>query len=141
MNNRPAWILPIIIFSQFTGTSLWFAGNAIIADIQRQWFFIFNDFQRVDRVLSGRHLPGGNENSIRLVPTRVRQSAGFLVGALVARNCLTAPFEGIRSPCPLGQTVIVAVSLISASGGGLMYVRRSGRTIPFHRAPLSMVKP
>ena len=37
MKKRPAWILPIIIFSQFTGTSLWFAGNAIIADIQRQW--------------------------------------------------------------------------------------------------------
>ena len=37
MKKRPVWILPIIIFSQFTGTSLWFAGNAIIADIQRQW--------------------------------------------------------------------------------------------------------
>ena len=37
MEKRPAWILPIIIFSQFTGTSLWFAGNAILGDIQRQW--------------------------------------------------------------------------------------------------------
>jgi len=37
MQKRPAWILPIIIFSQFTGTSLWFAGNAILDDIQRQW--------------------------------------------------------------------------------------------------------
>jgi predicted MFS family arabinose efflux permease len=37
MKKRPAWILPIIIFSQFTGTSLWFAGNAILGDIQRQW--------------------------------------------------------------------------------------------------------
>jgi len=37
MKKRPAWILPIIIFSQFTGTSLWFAGNAILDDIQRQW--------------------------------------------------------------------------------------------------------
>ncbi len=37
MKKRPIRILPIIIFSQFTGTSLWFAGNAIIGDIQRQW--------------------------------------------------------------------------------------------------------
>ena len=37
MEKRPAWILPIIIFSQFTGGSLWFASNAILEDIQRQW--------------------------------------------------------------------------------------------------------
>jgi len=30
----PKRILPAIIFSQFAGTSLWFAGNAIIADLQ-----------------------------------------------------------------------------------------------------------
>ncbi len=31
----PAYILPIIVFAQFGGTSLWFAGNAIIADLQQ----------------------------------------------------------------------------------------------------------
>jgi len=30
----PKRILPAIVFSQFAGTSLWFAGNAIIADLQ-----------------------------------------------------------------------------------------------------------
>jgi len=35
--TRPAHILPVIIFSQFTGTSLWFAGNAIILDLQQDW--------------------------------------------------------------------------------------------------------
>ena len=34
---RPAYILPVIIYSQFTGTSLWFAGNAVILDLQRDW--------------------------------------------------------------------------------------------------------
>ncbi|HSG32604.1 MAG TPA: MFS transporter [Thermodesulfobacteriota bacterium] len=37
MNNRPYWILPVLIFSQFAGTSLWFAGNAIISDLQLGW--------------------------------------------------------------------------------------------------------
>ena len=37
MEKRPARILPVIILSQFAGTSLWFAGNAILGDIQRQW--------------------------------------------------------------------------------------------------------
>ena len=39
MKERPFWILLIITFSQFTGTSLWFAGNAVLGDLQRQWGF------------------------------------------------------------------------------------------------------
>ncbi len=31
----PAYILPIIVLAQFGGASLWFAGNAIIADLQQ----------------------------------------------------------------------------------------------------------
>ncbi|MEW5888302.1 MAG: MFS transporter [Pseudomonadota bacterium] len=34
---RPSRILPVIIVSQFAGTSLWFAGNAVLPDLQRQW--------------------------------------------------------------------------------------------------------
>ena len=34
---RPARILPVIVFSQFAGTSLWFSGNAVLGDLQRQW--------------------------------------------------------------------------------------------------------
>jgi hypothetical protein len=30
MNERPARILPVIILSQSAGTSLWFAGNAVL---------------------------------------------------------------------------------------------------------------
>jgi MFS family permease len=35
--QRPRHILPIIIFSQFAGTSLWFAGNAVLPDLQKHW--------------------------------------------------------------------------------------------------------
>jgi MFS family permease len=35
--NRSTRILPVIIVSQFTGTSLWFAGNAVLGDLKRQW--------------------------------------------------------------------------------------------------------
>ena len=35
--QRPAHILPVIVFSQFTGTSLWFSGNAVLLDLQRNW--------------------------------------------------------------------------------------------------------
>lgn len=33
----PFRILPTIVFSQFAGGSLWFAGNAILGDLQSQW--------------------------------------------------------------------------------------------------------
>lgn len=59
--NRPAHILPVIIFSQFTGTSLWFAGNAIIADLQRDW--------------------GLPEQSLGYITSAVQ--LGFIVGTLV----------------------------------------------------------
>ena len=34
---RPRHILPIIVVSQFTGTSLWFAGNAALGDLRERW--------------------------------------------------------------------------------------------------------
>ncbi len=37
MKARPARILPVIIASQFAGTSLWFASNAVLGDLQREW--------------------------------------------------------------------------------------------------------
>ncbi len=37
MIKRPAHILPVIIFSQFAGTSVWLAGNAVLPDLQAQW--------------------------------------------------------------------------------------------------------
>ena len=37
MASPPRRILPAIIFSLFTGTSLWFAGNAVLVDLQRLW--------------------------------------------------------------------------------------------------------
>ena len=37
MSERPRRILPVIILSQFAGTSLWFAGNAVLGDLQQQW--------------------------------------------------------------------------------------------------------
>jgi MFS family permease len=34
---RPFRILPVIIFSQFTGTSLWFATNAVLGNLPEKW--------------------------------------------------------------------------------------------------------
>lgn len=31
--RKPFWILPVIVFSQFAGTSIWFSGNAVLAEL------------------------------------------------------------------------------------------------------------
>jgi MFS family permease len=31
--RKPIWILPVIVFSQFAGTSIWFSGNAILTEL------------------------------------------------------------------------------------------------------------
>ncbi len=36
-NSRPPYLLTILVLTQFAGTSLWFAGNAVIFDLQRAW--------------------------------------------------------------------------------------------------------
>jgi MFS family permease len=41
--NVPKRILPVIVFSQFAVTSLWFAGNAIIADLQPAMNVVLED--------------------------------------------------------------------------------------------------
>jgi MFS family permease len=37
MTRRPPWILPIIVISQFAGTSIWFSGNAALPELMRGW--------------------------------------------------------------------------------------------------------
>jgi predicted MFS family arabinose efflux permease len=37
MQTRPRRILPVIVASQFAGTSIWFAGNAVLGDLERDW--------------------------------------------------------------------------------------------------------
>jgi MFS family permease len=37
MTRAPARILPVIVLSQFAGASVWFAGNAVLPDLQRKW--------------------------------------------------------------------------------------------------------
>jgi len=37
VSGRPRWILPVIVVSQLCGTSLWFAGNAVLGDLVGTW--------------------------------------------------------------------------------------------------------
>lgn len=59
--KRPAYVLPAIVISQFGGTALWFAGNAVLPDLVDQW--------------------GLPEASLSYVTSSVQ--FGFIVGTLI----------------------------------------------------------
>jgi len=53
LKTRPSYILPLIVISQFAGTSLWFAGNAILPELQE---FLALDKYAISRVTTAVQL-------------------------------------------------------------------------------------
>ena len=88
MEQRPARILPVIIASQFAGTSLWFAGNAVLADLQR-------DRSDPDFVIIARS-DACREQGFQEAVKRVNRAAD--VGADMGLIFPRAPAEAIRTP-------------------------------------------
>lgn len=103
--NRPGYILPIIIFSQFTGTSLWFAGNAVIADLQQSW--------------------GLAEQSIGYVTSAVQLGfiTGTLVFALLAIADRFSPRRVFFWCCLVGAMANVSLLVVPESLAGLLLLR------------------
>ena len=94
--NRPARILPLIIFSQFTGTSLWFAGNAVLSDLQLDW--------------------GLAEDSVAHVTSAVQ--LGFITGTLLFAFLMIADRFSPR-------TVFLSCSLVGALANITLLVARA----------------
>ncbi|HIJ56198.1 MAG TPA: MFS transporter [Deltaproteobacteria bacterium] len=95
--KRPPRILPAIIFTQFAGTSLWFAGNAVLVDLQRQ-------------LSLGDHVLGYMTSAVQL---------GFIVGTLFfALFAVSDRF----SP----RIVFFICSLLGASSNGLICLVSEG---------------
>lgn len=178
--TRPKHILPIIILSQFAGTAVWFASNAVMADLQTEWqlnsaalgdmtsavqlgfiigtlvFAFFTIADRfsprlvflacalaagvanlsmylfasglptllVFRFLTGFFLAGiypvGMKIAAGWYQKGLGNALGFLVGALVLGTAFPHLLKSLGAALPW-QEVIIAVSLLAAVGGILMY--------------------
>ncbi len=73
------YLLPIIIFSQFAGTSLWFAGNAIVDQIS-----IAEDQASVTSIVQFGFIAGTFLFSFLTIADRFSSPAVFFVSALIA---------------------------------------------------------
>ncbi|MBD1398019.1 MFS transporter [Pontibacter sp. JH31] len=177
----PARILPTIVFSQFAGTSLWFAGNAVLPELQAslqlqegalalmtsavQLGFIAGTLVFAFLSLSDRFSPrllfmlcallGAIANALvpfvaaSLVPVlilraitgfllagiypvgmkiaaswysaRLGKAIGYLVGALVLGTAFPHLIRGLGATLPW-QQVLLAISMLAAIGGVLLYL-------------------
>ena len=81
---RPARILPVIIVSQFAGTSLWFAGNALLADLQRDLFLGANAVATITSAVQLGFIAGTLVFAFANVSDRFSPRAVFLACAGLA---------------------------------------------------------
>jgi MFS family permease len=82
MRHPPSkFLLPIIVFSQFAGTSLWFAGNAIINDIQPAQS---GGFANITSIVQFGFIAGTLIFSLLTIADRFSASAVFFFSSLIA---------------------------------------------------------
>jgi MFS family permease len=83
MQTKPTALLPIIVFSQFAGTSLWFAGNAIINDIQPA---SSGGFANITSIVQFGFIAGTLIFSLLTIADRFSASRVFFCSSLIAAS-------------------------------------------------------
>ena len=113
--SAPRRVLPVIVLAQFAGTSLWFAVNAVMPDLQREW---------------------GPPAAVGTLTSSVQ--LGFIVGTLVFALMAVADRHSPRScslPARPGR------ALCNAGRSPRAVVRRAARPALRHRFLLAGIYP
>ena len=103
----PRRILPVIVLSQFAGTSLWFAVNAVMPDLQRAW--------------------GLPATSVGLLTSAVQ--LGFVAGTLVFALLMLSdrfPPSRVFLACSLLGASLNALTVLANGKLGMLVVLRFG---------------
>ena len=96
-NKPPGFLLFIVVFSQFAGTSLWFAGNAIISDIQQ--YTVSGSIANITSIVQFGFIAGTLVFSLLTIADRYPASRVFFISSLIAStaNCLLIWFADDNS--------------------------------------------
>lgn len=91
--QRPRYILPVIVASQFAGTSLWFAGNAVLTDLADQWGLSESSQSYLTSAVQFGFIVGTLVFALLSVADRFRPTRVFMISSLLGAlfNAL-APF-------------------------------------------------
>jgi MFS transporter, DHA1 family, inner membrane transport protein len=95
----PRRILPVIVLSQFAGTSLWFATNAVMPDLQREWQLPAQSVGTLTAAVQLGFVAGTLVFALLMLADRFRPQWVFLACALLgaAANALTLAADGALS--------------------------------------------
>ena len=85
--NRPGRILPVIILSQFAGTSLWFASNAIMTDLQTSWGINSNAVSNITSMIQFGFIFGTLFVAFFSISDRFSPRMIFLFSSLFGATC------------------------------------------------------
>src|SRR5690242_17750325 len=84
MSPVPRRVLPVIVFSQFAGTSLWFATNAVMPDLQRAWGLPAAAVGTLTSAVQLGFVAGTLVFALLMVADRFRPTRVFLACAVLA---------------------------------------------------------
>ncbi|MFI5133716.1 MAG: nitrate/nitrite transporter [Chitinophagales bacterium] len=84
MDKKSKYILPLIVFSQFAGTSLWFVGNAILPDIRLQLNLGNTALGNITSIVQFGFIAGTLVFALLAIADRFSPSKVFFVSSLVA---------------------------------------------------------
>lgn len=88
--HTPKWILPVIILSQFCGTSLWFSSNAILQDLSNHFSLPENALAHITSAVQFGFILGTLVFAMLSIADRFSPSKVFVISALIA-----AIFNGV----------------------------------------------
>jgi DHA1 family inner membrane transport protein len=99
MGSVPRRILPVIVLSQFAGTSLWFAVNAVMPDLQASWQLPATAVGTLTSAVQLGFVAGTLVFALLMLADRFRPSRVFLACSLLgaALNALTLLADGSLS--------------------------------------------
>lgn len=85
--NPPKHILPVIVLSQFFCTSLWFAGNGVMHELQTTFLLNENALGRITSVLQFGFIAGTLLFAMLSIADRYAPSNVFFVCAILGALC------------------------------------------------------
>jgi DHA1 family inner membrane transport protein len=97
MTHTPRYVLPVIVLAQFAGTSLWFAINAVMPDLQRQMGWAASDVGRLTSALQLGFIAGTLVFAILTIADHYSSRRVFLMCSLAGALCTLAALFQVES--------------------------------------------
>ncbi len=103
----PRRILPLIVLSQFAGTSLWFATNAVMPDLQQAWGLPVGAVGSLTSAVQLGFVAGTLVFALLMVADRFSPSRVFMVCALAGAALNAATVTVVQGPGSLGPLLVL----------------------------------